>query len=333
MKRWTFRCGGTIGAILVGLVIIAFGASGCFACFSLPAPGGSVNVGSESAVIVWNSVSKSEHFIRSATFNATGPDFGFIVPTPTVPTITSADPAAFTYIKQHILPGYAPDTPPPHDNSRDSPPMVLSLAPVEVLSQENVDGTQITTVSASDSDALGTWMTTNGFTWTRDMGTWLDPYIKMNWVITLFKYQKQDSSSNIVSSSLLDLTFHTTVLFFPYSEPASQRSRGNYARQRSLTVYIFSNCRMRGELEANPEKAVWPDKLLYTDRVDMTKLNTLLPLLNLHASDLPAHPWITVLHDFAAPRPGVADVIFEPSVRKFPAIVLGLQDRVDNLYY
>ena len=333
MTRWEHQSNSAIRAFVSGLVMTALSIPSCFACISLAPQGGSVNVGSESAVIVWNSASLTEHFIRSASFNAIGPDFGFVVPTPTVPTITTADPSAFTYIKQHILPGYTLYTPPAIGKSVGLPTAGLAVEPVEVLAQENVDGTQITTVSATDSNALGTWMTTNGFIWTGDMAAWLETYIKKNWVITLFKYQKKDSGPSSVSSSLLDLTFHTTVPFFPYSEPASQRAPGSYARQRSLTVYIFSDSRMHGELEANPEKAVWPAKLLYADRVNATKLNALLPLLNLHPWEIPASPWITVLHDFAAPRPGFADVIFEPSVRQFPAIIYDLQDRLDSPYY
>jgi len=308
----------------------AFSACGCFACMPLPSSGGFIDVAGESAIIVWNSSTQTEHFIRSVTFNASGTDFGFVVPTPSVPHITAADPAAFQYIKEHILPGYVPDVPytlPPPGTRGE---ITGGLARVEVMAQESVDGTDVTTVSASDTDGLKAWMTANGFTWTDDMASWLDPYIQKNWVITLFKYQKKDSSLGSVSSSLLDMTFQTTVPFFPYSEPASQRVSGNFAPRRALNVYLFSDSRMYGGMEVNPDKVQWPAQLLYADRVAPSKLNALLPLLHLRAWDFPASPWLTVLRDTKTPRPGVADVVFVASDRQVPVVVSDLQDRVAN---
>jgi hypothetical protein len=208
--------------------------------------------------------------------------------------------------------------------------MSLGAAPVEVLAQQNVNGTAITTVSASDTDSLKAWMTTNGFTWTDDMAVWLDPYIKKSCVITLFKYEKQGSGPSTVSSSLLDLTFRTTVPFFPYSEPASQRLLGNYAPHRSLTIYLFSDSRMYGQLEANPDKVKWSARLLYADRVKGGKLIRLLPLLNLHSWDIPANSWLTVMQDTATPRPGVADVLFGVSNQQSTVSVANLQDRIGS---
>lgn len=292
-----------------------------------------MNVGGESAVIVWNSASETEHFIRSATFNAIGPDFGFVVPTPTVPTITTADPAAFEYIGEHILPADVRYLPPPIEKgSFGLPTAALDAPPVEVLAQQNVNGTEITTVSATDTASLKTWMTTNGFTWTADMAAWLDPYIKKKWVITLFKYEKKDSGSSTVSSALLDLTFRTSIPFFPYSEPESQRRPGAYDPNRKLTVYLFSDCEVHGYMEPNAENVGWPGQLLYADRVSSSGLSGLLPLVNLKPWDFPSSPWLTVLQDTAAPRPGVADIDFAATPQQIPMCVANLQRRIGNYF-
>jgi hypothetical protein len=295
---------------------------------TLPYRDGSVNVGAESAIIVRNKASQTEHFIRSATFNATGPDFGFVVPTPTVPEITTADPSAFTYIREHILPGYWAYTHHRIVTHERGPFPTAGAAAVEVLAQENVNGTQITTVSASDTDSLKTWMTTNGFTWTDDMASWLDLYIKKSWVITPFKYQKKDSGLSAVSSSLLDLTFDTTAPFFPYSEPASQVLPGAYAPYRKLTVYLFSDSEVHGTMLPNDEKVEWPGQLLYADRIDTNVFSGMMPLLNLHTGDIPSSPWLTVLQDTASPRPGVADVFFAATPEQIPTAIADLQYKI-----
>jgi hypothetical protein len=328
MRPWEYQRDIAIRAIACGIVVAALSLRCCFACATLAYRDSSVNVGAESAIIVWNSATQTEHFIRSATFNATGPDFGFVVPTPTVPTITTADPSAFDYIREHILPGYWTYAHPPVEKHVGPPLATSSAMPVEVLAEQNVNGTQITTVSASDTDSLKTWMTANGFAWTDDMASWLDPYIKKNWVITLFKYRKNDSGLSTISSSLLDLTFHTAVPFFPYSEPASQRLPGAYAPYRKLTVYLFSDSEVHGTMLPNDEKVEWPGQLLYADRVDSRDLSGLLPLINLHFSDFSSSTWLTVLQDTAVPRAGVADVYFAPTPEQIPTSVAGLQYRI-----
>src|SRR5688572_9595422 len=64
-------------------------------CIHVHGPGTSVWTESEHAVIVWDSKNKVEHFIREAEFESEAKDFGFMVPTPTVPLLAAADPQIF----------------------------------------------------------------------------------------------------------------------------------------------------------------------------------------------------------------------------------------------
>src|SRR5262245_64896641 len=65
------------------------------ACAVAPPRDGHVSIFDESAIIVWDAATKTEHFIRRAAFQATVKDFGFIVPTPSKPTLTEVDDQAF----------------------------------------------------------------------------------------------------------------------------------------------------------------------------------------------------------------------------------------------
>ena len=61
---------------------------------------GHADISSESAIIVWDSRQKVQHFIRRAIFTTaeTGEpvtDFGFLVPTPTQPEIAAIDDSFF----------------------------------------------------------------------------------------------------------------------------------------------------------------------------------------------------------------------------------------------
>ena len=54
-----------------------------------------MDVNAEQAVILWDAATKTEHFIRAASFTSTSADFGFLVPTPTLPTLHEADARLF----------------------------------------------------------------------------------------------------------------------------------------------------------------------------------------------------------------------------------------------
>src|SRR4051794_32292921 len=54
-------------------------------------PDDAIRIAEESAIIVWDPVKKIEHFIRRAAFDTKLPDFGFLVPTPTMPTLEKVE--------------------------------------------------------------------------------------------------------------------------------------------------------------------------------------------------------------------------------------------------
>ena len=67
------------------------------ACAPAPMRGEYVEITNESALIIWDAESKTEHFIRRAAFQSTSTDFGFLVPTPTQPELAEADDSVFDH--------------------------------------------------------------------------------------------------------------------------------------------------------------------------------------------------------------------------------------------
>src|SRR5436309_2687127 len=67
------------------LSLLPSGADGCAAIGRADEP--PIRIAQESAIIIWDPVKKVEHFIRHATFDTKSPDFGFLVPTPTMPIV------------------------------------------------------------------------------------------------------------------------------------------------------------------------------------------------------------------------------------------------------
>src|SRR6516225_3165591 len=88
---------------LLGISLVAcLGASAC--AVAVPQTSSGVQIATESAIIIWDSESKTEHFIRRAEFQSDVNDFGFLVPTPTQPTLAEADDEAFTTFEEITKP-------------------------------------------------------------------------------------------------------------------------------------------------------------------------------------------------------------------------------------
>src|SRR5690606_32562080 len=82
-------------ALAVALAALVAGHSEARACAPAPPEGVEVSILAEQAVIVWDEAAKTQHFIRRADFSTEARSFGFLVPTPTKPTLESAPDAIF----------------------------------------------------------------------------------------------------------------------------------------------------------------------------------------------------------------------------------------------
>src|SRR5256885_13785647 len=98
MKRPTF---GTYLAGFLGLVSI-------LACAPVGGAGGTVVLTNEDVGIVWDKEHGIEHFIRRATFYGDQNQFGFIVPSPSVPYLALAKDEVFDLLRKQIPKPKAP---------------------------------------------------------------------------------------------------------------------------------------------------------------------------------------------------------------------------------
>jgi hypothetical protein len=73
-----------LSAALIAVILEARPVSGCACVFRLETP--AVNA-DQSVIILWDAANKTEHFIRKASFQSAGDDFGFIVPSPSQPEL------------------------------------------------------------------------------------------------------------------------------------------------------------------------------------------------------------------------------------------------------
>src|SRR6516165_1658307 len=74
------------------------------ACCPAPRPGIPVVNADQSVIILWDAANKTEHFIRKASFQSAGDDFGFIVPSPNQPELEESGNEAFPYLHDLTAP-------------------------------------------------------------------------------------------------------------------------------------------------------------------------------------------------------------------------------------
>src|SRR6185369_1509461 len=97
-------CRNVFSVVIVAGLFLAGQRSPTLGCTAIGLKGAPVQIVDEDAIIVYDSAKKIQHFIRRASFRALAPNFGFLVPTPSVPILTEVEDAAFAILGQYILP-------------------------------------------------------------------------------------------------------------------------------------------------------------------------------------------------------------------------------------
>jgi hypothetical protein len=315
---------------LLGIVFLSL-AIGALALLSLPttqacAPAmrrgeeHSVEIASETALIIWDEKAKKQHFIRRASFQAQVPYFGFLVPTPTQPELAEAPDEVFTrledwtkpeiktetrYVDRHLDIGCAAGTKMAADRSNAAP----GAAAVQEVAHVTVGPYDAVVLKASDGKALREWLDQHGYDARPALMKWIEPYVTRGWFITAFQIKKEPQARTHTPQAVR-MSFAAKQPFFPYSEAEDQREPGQPEGQRLLRVFLLADQRMQGALEDKATK--WPGRTEWAGRLDDAKRQVLADKLS-PAVKVPQSGWLTVFDDRAAPRPGTSDLYFSSS--------------------
>jgi hypothetical protein len=287
-----------------------------------------VEIASEDAVILWDPATRTEHFVRRATFGSAASDFGFLVPTPTRPALAEAGEAAVEGLEALSAPRVE------YTTRRGGPELALSCLflwtrgaaapvsaartapapPVRVIERRNVAGFDAAVLQADDPNALTGWLRDNGYEARPALAPWLARYTATHWFITAFRIAP-GSGEGPARTQALRMTFTTDQPFFPYREPADSHPDAGPARL--LRVHFIAPGRVQGRV--GEAAAAWRGEATYAAPLTDAE-RRLRELLPEGQGALPEHPWLTVFEDRAARRPGDAELVFSaaPDVRLEP---------------
>lgn len=302
-------------------------ASGCAAVPKRDGP--SISIAEESAVIVWDPVNKVQHFIRRAAFDTKSPDFGFLVPTPTLPKLPLAEveDSLFSQATSWLVPKTVVQR-----NWNFEPMLCMLCLPtksmtmkagmapkdrVRVLHEQKVGGFETAILEADNTTDLANWLSKNGYSNDPELQSWLVPYVASKWKITAFKISQDPKTGQLATTKAVRMSFATERPFFPYREPEGKPARKDGEKgegdanppARLLRVLFVSNARMEGKLGDRP----WRAEVPWSDELTDEQRKTLAKEAGIPETDLPAKVWLTSFEDRSSPRPGNEEVYFDPA--------------------
>lgn len=297
-------------------------------------------IAEESAIIVWDSVNKVEHFIRRAAFDTKSPDFGFLVPTPgpDLPKLTPVEDSIFRDMDQWVRPKIVSKA------KYDFGPMLLcsfgcgdkksAMGPkngVRVLAEQKVGGYETAILEADNTESLSKWLKDNGYSNDPELQSWLAPYVAAKWRITAFKIERKAETGELATTKPVRMSFKTERPFFPYREPEVKLDKAKDENKprpfhfdekgeriwndaRILRVHFVSNTRMEGKLGP----ADWHAKIPFADQLTDEQRKQIAKETGIAENDMPAQAWLTTFEDRASPRPGKDEVYFDPAQDQTP---------------
>lgn len=216
-------------------------ASAVHACCALGRLGEPVVNADQTVLIIWDPQTKTEHFIRKASFKAEGDDFGFLVPTPSCPQLSESGNEAFPHLANITRPRVKP-----HASFGCSASQVAYAAPrsaVTVIERKDVAGFNAAVLSATSASALTDWLKTNGYYFSPEVEAWAAPYVRDGWMFTALKVAKRSTGETSVQAGALRISFTTERPLFPYREPDSRRDAKKSAHPRVCCASISSATR------------------------------------------------------------------------------------------
>jgi hypothetical protein len=300
--------------ITLALLLCVGSWAGLEACAIVTGAGKSATIESESALIIYDSASKTQHFIRRGNFKTESAYFGFLVPTPTQPTLGTAPEAIFATMDDWTKPDTIVQTRTRYvsvlDGTVTHQTAGKKTPAMTIIDQQRVGNYEATILRATDTTALKKWLGDNGFDNRAQVDTWLRHYIKANWYLTAFKMVKPGERDPGMASKSVRLSFTTDRPVYPYREPEDARSGDNHS-PRQLTVYLVADQRMQG---AKGDKTRWPGAAVWSRPLSEEQSSELTKVIAGEPS--PKKPWLTIFEDSSTPRMGTADVYFTPSVEQ-----------------
>jgi len=231
---------------LAGLLSLA-----CFAadaCCPAGPKGKPVINADQTVIIIWDPVSKMQHFIRQASFKSDADNFGFLVPSPTQPELNESGNQAFQVLRNLTGPEIKFEER-VRQNRDKSVAGTKGKNSVKVLDEKLVAGFHAAVLETTSAAALARWLKENDYNYSPEVEAWAKPYVEAGWKISAMKVAKYETTRarQSLTAAALRMSFKTDRPLFPYREPDYKSAADSLgANRRLLRIYFISGWPLRG---------------------------------------------------------------------------------------
>lgn len=282
-----------LAVVLAGLLAPSI----AVACVAIGA-NGPIKVRGEDALIVWDPATKTEHFVRRASFADAPADFAFLVPTPSKPELGEVPVAVFDRLYER----YKAPEPRLRSAPSNGPIAAAAMAPprVDVVEHKVVAGLDATVLRANDGKALAEWLAAHKYPSGPAIEAWLTPYVKRGAYVTAFKLAGgAGAGASPNPQTAVRMTFTTDAPMFPYSEP----SKGS---PRPFRLSVIAPSKMAGTVEGK----AWTATVGFAGPLGEDDAREILDGVTPRASQKSSY--LTVFDEPSSVR-GAADLVLVPA--------------------
>ena len=281
-------------------------------------------VASETALIVYDSATKTEHFLRLAKFDTTSADFGFFVPTPSQPELAEASAAIFPMLGKITEPVTV------HRTVWEGPSMGCGMGVkakgesagvsipmgVRVVEQKRIGAFDASVLKAESAPVLQEWLKANGYSTRPALEAWFAEYIRLGWYIAAFKIAGGNPTTDSANTPVR-ISFKTDAPVYPYREPLDQKApRKGRSNSRLLRLFVLSGARVEGHLGSGADGKTFAGQAVWSKPVDAA---TIGPALAAGKFPTMVADWhLTEFEDPSDPRLGTDDLYFSKSASQLP---------------
>ena len=219
----------------------------------------------EKVLIIHDEAKGEQHFVREVAFQKAKEPFGFVVPTPTRPSVDKIKKTPFTDLR-NMFPfmsregiGFV---------GRGGGGKGTRAAPgggVQVLEKKKVGSFTAFVLAATDEQALANWLEKNGLVSAEDTDAWLAHYVRMGFFYVAMRYDPPRKAAPLqlltpIDAETIRISFATPVPFYPYLEPAEAKTGEPKPRLLELW-YVGTRAVVPVALRNRGEKQAWVQPL------------------------------------------------------------------------
>ncbi|MFV5991019.1 DUF2330 domain-containing protein [Streptomyces sp. NPDC056231] len=236
-----------LASLQLGSLIGPAYACGCGAM--VPGKDAHVTVDRETSVVGWDG--RTEQIVMRLTVRGDAPEAAWIMPVPHRASVELGDQALFSELETLTAPVLATrhyfwprsgDW--PFADSGDgvdaaAPPSAAGAPPVGVVGRERLGPFDVARLTATDPEALQTWLRRNGFELPDRLATALQPYVDRKWEYVAVRLAPREKGALLLGElDPLRLSFASERLVYP------MRLSKLAATPQSLGLYVLAAHRM-----------------------------------------------------------------------------------------